>query len=124
MQLVKIPHVQLLCSPLHVNQGRTIWKNFKAFFFSLLRRLMERCSKVRNKGEVKVTFVDDIKKDKKKQMGKTLCYNKMETYLSGREDESPFRNSGDRISSSRRVTMSEKLGRLVLSLCQHSIIKL
>ena len=85
---------------------------------------MERCSKVRNKGEVKVTFVDDIKKDKKKQMGKTLCYNKMETYLSGREDESPFRNSGDRISSSRRVTMSEKLGRLVLSLCQHSIIKL
>ena len=100
---------------------------------------MERCRKVRNQAEVKVTFVDDIKKDKKKQMGendlyqsslatllegKTLCYNKMETYLSGREDESPFRNSGDRISSSRRVTMSEKLGRLVLSLCQHSIIKL
>ena len=58
-------------------------------------------------------FVDDIKKDKKKTngrkwslsmilgyfpWGKTLCYNKMETYLSGREDESPFRNSGDRIS--------------------------
>ena len=113
-------------------KGGQFGRTWRPSFFSLLRRLMERCRKVRNQGEVKVT--------KKKTNGRkwslslilgyfpwgknTFCYNKMETYLSGREDESPFRNSGDRISSSRRVTMSEKLGRLVLSLCQHSIIKL
>ena len=36
---------------------------------------MERCRKVRNQGEVKVTFVDDIKKDKKKQMGENDLYH-------------------------------------------------
>ena len=58
----------MLCNPLNANQERTIWKNFEAFIFSLLRRLMESCRKVRNQGEVKIytcRFIDDIKKRQK-----------------------------------------------------------
>ena len=123
---------QLLCSSLNTNQERTIWT---IFMVGIWWGLMEKsCTR---------GFVGDAITEKTKQSRKleevsfvtdpwspffdannSFCYKTMETYLSEKEDESPFRNSGDRISSTRRLTMSEKLGRCVLSLCQHSIIKL
>ena len=83
--------------------------------FSLLRRLMESCRKVRNQGEVKIytcRFIDDIKKrQKENQMIESDLYQwSLATFLNEKTHSVITSSSG-------RLTMLEKLGRLILSWC-------